>query len=95
MGKKFDFNYIIIGGGPAGTTLALTLAKNTKKTVALVERSALGGSNLNTRDVPYLVGLGFSHLYSRLSHFPEFKGQDLHYNFPTIVSHQNFFTLNI
>jgi dihydrolipoamide dehydrogenase len=90
MGKKFDFNYIIIGGGPAGTTLALTLAKNTKKTVALVERSALGGSNLNTRDVPYLVGLGFSHLYSRLSHFPEFKGQDLHYNFPTIVSHQNF-----
>lgn len=90
MGKKFDFNYIIIGGGPAGTTLALTLAKNTKKTVALVERSALGGSNLNTRDVPHLVGLGFSHLYSRLSHFPEFNGQDLHYNFPTIVSHQNF-----
>lgn len=90
MGKKYDFDYIIIGGGPAGSTAALALAKNPKKSIALVKGSALGGSNLNTRDIPYSVSLNFSHLYSRLNHCPEIKGEKPHYNFPTIVAHQNY-----
>ena len=89
MGNKYNFDYIIIGSGPAGSTLALTLAK-TKKKIAIVEAKAFGGSNLNTRDVPYRVSLGFSHAFHKLKNYPEVSGQDLHYNFPTIVSHQEY-----
>ena len=42
MGKKYDFKYIVIGSGPAGSTAALTLAKS-KKRVALVESRHYGG----------------------------------------------------
>ena len=75
MGKKFDFQYIVIGSGPAGSAAALTLAKSKKK-VALVEGKFFGGSNLNTRDVPYLVALDFAHTYRKLLSLPEFKNQD-------------------
>ena len=56
MGKKFDFEYIVIGSGPAGKAAALALAKAHKK-VAIVEGESFGGANLNSRDVPYLAGL--------------------------------------
>jgi len=87
MGRKYDFNYIVIGSGPAGSAAALTLAK-AKKRVALVEGRSFGGSNLNTRDVPYSVALDFAHTYHKVSHLPEFSHQDLSFNFPTIVAHQ-------
>ena len=51
MGKKYDFKYIVIGSGPAGSAAALKLAK-AKKSVALVEGRFYGGSNLNSRDIP-------------------------------------------
>ena len=89
MGKKFDFDYIIIGSGPAGTTAALTIAKNKKKKVAIVKGQNYGGSNLNTRDIPYAVGLNFSHNFYNLKDSPELNGQDPHYNFPTIAAHQD------
>lgn len=89
MGKKYNFDYIIIGSGPAGSSIALSLAK-TKKKIALVEAKAFGGSNLNTRDIPYAVSLGFSHAFSKLKSYPEVGGQDLHYNFPTVVAHQEY-----
>ena len=85
MGKKYDFKYIVIGSGPAGGTAALTLAK-TKKRVALVEGRYFGGSNLNTRDIPYAVALDFSHTFSRILPFPEFNHQDLTFNFPTVAA---------
>ena len=85
MGKKYDFDYIIIGSGPAGSTMALKLAKKTKKRVAMIESHIFGGSNLNTRDIPYAVSLGFSHTFAKLSNYPEIGGQELHYNFPTVV----------
>lgn len=87
MGRKYDFDYIVIGSGPAGSAAALTLAKS-KKRVALVEGHYFGGANLNTRDVPYSVALDFSHTYHKVSHFPEFSHQDFSFNFPTIVAHQ-------
>jgi len=87
MGKKFDFDYIIIGSGPAGSAAALTLAKS-KKRIALVEGRFFGGSNLNTLDIPYAVALDFSHSYHRIQSFPELKNQDFHFNLPTISARQ-------
>lgn len=46
-----NYDAIIIGGGPAGTECALTLAKN-KKRVALIEKQAIGGVCLNRGCVP-------------------------------------------
>ncbi len=88
MGKKYNFDYIIIGSGPAGTTVALTLAKNKKLRVAIVEGDSYGGNNLNYRDVPYAVSLGFAHAYAKLSAYPEINSRELRYNFPTVVAHQ-------
>lgn len=89
MGKKYNYDYIIIGSGPAGTTTALTLAKSkSKKRIAIVEGSSFGGSNINTRDIPYSVSLGFSHTFSKLSRYPEIGRQNLHFNFPSVVNHQ-------
>lgn len=87
MGRKYDFDYIVIGSGPAGSAAALALAK-AKKRVALVENRYFGGSNLNTRDVPYGVALDFAQTYHKISHFPEFSHQDFSFNFPAIVAHQ-------
>ena len=92
MGKKYDFDYIVVGSGPAGSTVALKLAKKSKKRVAMIESHTFGGSNLNTRDIPYAVSLGFSHTFAKLSNYPEIGGQSLHYNFPTVVSHQEHTT---
>lgn len=87
MGKKYDFDYIIIGSGPAGSTAALKLA-SAKKRVALVEARFFGGANLNTRNVPYAVALDFAHTYAKILTYPEFKNQDLHFNLPTIPARE-------
>lgn len=88
MSKKYDFDYIIIGSGPAGSAAALTLAKTKKTRVALVEGRFFGGTNLNTRDIPYAVALDLSHTYAKVRSYPEFKNQDLHFNLPTVPTHQ-------
>lgn len=88
MGKKFDFDYIIIGSGPAGTTAALNLAKNKRKKVAIVESKEYGGSNLNSRDIPYLVSLNFAHNFYNLKKSPELTDTP-HFNFSAITDHQN------
>lgn len=87
MGKKHDFKYIVIGSGPAGSAAALALGK-AKKRVALVESRYFGGSNLNTRDVPYLVALDFAHTYHKIQSFPEFSHQDLTFNYPAIATRE-------
>ncbi len=87
MGKKYDFQYIVIGSGPAGSTAAIELAKHKKK-VALVEGRFFGGTNLNTRDLPYATALDFSHAYRKLLSYPELAHQDIPFNFPTISARQ-------
>ncbi len=47
MGKRFDYEYIIIGGGLAGITAARQLAEAGRK-VAIAEKDRLGGSGLST-----------------------------------------------
>ncbi len=88
MGEKFDFDYLVIGSGPAGGTIARLLASNKKLRVGIVEGRSFGGSNLCTRDVPHLVGQSFAHHYHQLRSAPEMRSQTLHYNFPSIASHQ-------
>ena len=87
MGRKYDFEYIIIGSGPAGTAAALTLAKS-KKRIAIVESHFLGGSNINTRDIPYAASLHLSKLYHKITSSPVFQNQDISFSFPNAVSHQ-------
>ncbi len=93
MGKKYNFEYIVIGSGPAGSAAAINLAK-AKKRVALVEGHHFGGANLNTRDVPYSVALDFSHTFFKVSSRPEFKNQDLTFSLPTAIAEQTKTVLN-
>ncbi len=94
MGKKYDFDYIIIGSGPAGYSAAVKLAAN-KKHVAVIEGDHFGGANANTRDIPYLVNLNFAHTYYNFKNLPAVSSQDFHFNFPTIVAHQESISAKI
>ena len=58
----YNFDYIIIGSGPAGRTAATKLAKSGKK-VALVENETFGGAEITTRDFPYQMSLDFAYTY--------------------------------
>jgi len=88
MGKKYDFDYIIIGSGPAGRTAALNLAK-ARKHVAVVECYAFGGADLNTRDLPYTYSLDFAHTFYKINRHKALSGQDFHFNFPSLIAGQN------
>ena len=86
MGKRFDFEYIVIGGGVAGTTAALRLAK-AKRKVALIEQNKWGGAGTTSRDVPQKALFSFSHLYARAVAGNRFgiSSANLRYNYPTIT----------
>ncbi|MBR3414847.1 NAD(P)/FAD-dependent oxidoreductase [Candidatus Saccharibacteria bacterium] len=86
MGKSFDYDTIIIGGGAAGITAALSLAK-AKKKVAIVEAGRLGGANLNYRDVPYHAAQNFAHTYAEAMAGVKFgiTSTNLRYNYPTAL----------
>lgn len=85
--SRYDFQYIVIGSGPAGGTVATTLAK-AKKGVALIEDHFFGGSDLNTLNIPYAVALNTAHTYTKLKSCPAFKCQDFTFNLPTVVSRE-------
>ncbi len=89
MGKSFEYDTIIIGGGAAGITAARNLAK-AKKKVAIVEARRLGGNNLNFRDIPYAAALNFAHLYAEAMAGVRFgiTSTNLRYNYPTALKVQ-------
>lgn len=86
MGTTYDFDYIIIGSGPAGRMAATKLAKARKK-IAIVEKNALGGAEINTRDLPYQVALNFAHNYRDFVSSPSVAGSSQTFNFPTFTAH--------
>ena len=84
MSKNYDFDYIIIGSGPAGRTIASRLAEAHKK-VAIVEAGPIGGAEINTHDLPYDIALDFAHTYQKFISFPCISDKS-HFNFPTLLS---------
>ena len=90
MGKKFDYEYIVIGSGPAGSAAAFMAAEAGVKT-AIVEADKWGGTNLNYRDVPAKTALSFSHSYARAIENAKtgLSSANLRYNYPTAVNWQN------
>ncbi|MBQ3441407.1 NAD(P)/FAD-dependent oxidoreductase [Candidatus Saccharibacteria bacterium] len=84
MGKNYNYDIIVIGGGAAGITAARNLAK-AKKKVALIEARRLGGASLNYRDIPYAAALNFAHLYAEAMAGVKFgiTSTNLRYNYPT------------
>lgn len=90
MGKNFDYDYIIIGSGPAGLAAAQAFTRISRAKVAIVESGDFGGANINTRDLPYAVGLNFAKIYFDATHSSKYglSGQNLHFNFPTAVNYQ-------
>lgn len=87
MLKKYDFDYIVIGSGTAGSAAAL-MAAGAGLSVALVEAEKWGGSELNYRDVPYKAALHFSHSYAKALSGAKvgLSSANLRYNYPTSVN---------
>ena len=86
MGTKYDYDYIIIGSGPAGYNIAVALA-TAKKHVALIESASLGGSCLNVHDVPYSLSLDFANSYFNILSHPAVRNKSLSFNFPTLSAY--------
>ena len=86
---KFDFDFIVLGSGAAGSAAALAFAEAGKK-VALVEPNKWGGSSLNDRDIPYHASLGFAHLFTEATQGSRFglSSKNLRYNYPTALNWQ-------
>lgn len=91
MKKKIDFDYIIIGSGPAGVAAALTLAKSPKKKIAIVEGNTLGGTYINSCDVPFDISLKISHAIYEASNSGKFGllGIGAHFNYPTAINYRD------
>ena len=89
MGRKFDYQYIVIGSGAAGGAAAL-LAASLKAKVALVEADRWGGATLNYRDVPYLAALEFAQNYTRAVAAARMgvSSDNLRFNYPSALSWQ-------
>lgn len=90
MGRKYDYDYIVIGSGVAGETAALTAAGAGRK-VAIVEVNKWGGLAHNYRNIPYATALNVSHLYAQAVFGSRFglSAGNLRFNYPAM---RNWFT---
>ena len=79
-----NFDYGIIGGGPAGYTAGMLLAKS-GKSVVLFEKNQLGGTCLNMGCIPTKTFLHYSDLYKQAKFFDE----NLVMDFVKIVDKKN------
>ncbi|MBR3269792.1 NAD(P)/FAD-dependent oxidoreductase [Candidatus Saccharibacteria bacterium] len=84
--KSYNFDYIIIGSGPAGRAEALRLAK-AKKKVAIVEKSQIGGAEITTYELPFKLALDFARIYHDFTTSPVTKNISTHFNFPTLTTY--------
>ncbi len=82
---SFDYDLIIIGSGAAGSTAALTAAKE-GKSIALLESGIFGGESPNWGDVPMKALLHAANLYeeARLGTRFGIRSSMLSYNYPSM-----------
>jgi len=69
--RKFDYNLVVIGGGPAGIVSA-TVAASVNAKVAIIEKDKMGGDSLNTGSVPNRVLMRSAKLLYAINHVTEF-----------------------
>lgn len=86
MSKKYDFDYIVIGSGPAGRGAALKLAKGKKK-IAIIEADGLGGAEVSSYNLPSTIALDFAHTFNKFANLPEVKSSSCHFNYPSLLTH--------
>ena len=86
----YDYDYGIIGGGPAGYTAGMMLAKQ-GKSVILFEKDKLGGTCLNKGCIPTKCLLHYSNLYAELTKVSSIgiNAEHITLDFPKIVNHKN------
>ncbi len=92
MGKKdFDFDYIIIGSGPAGSAAAALASEANLKT-AIVESGTWGGKGLNGYEISSQAAQTFSHAYASSKTSARFgvSSGNLRFNYPTALNWQSF-----
>ena len=84
MNKRFDYEYMIIGGGTAGVIAAKQLAEAGRK-VALVEQEKWGGTKLS-RDIPERALSNVAHSFAEAVAMSRMgiSSANLRYNYPTI-----------
>ncbi len=87
--SKFDYQYVVIGSGAAGSAAAL-MAAGLGAHTAIVESDRWGGTTLNYRDIPYGAALGFAQLYAEAVAGSRFgmSSSTLRYNYPTVLNWQ-------
>lgn len=84
--KSSNFDYIIIGSGPAGRAEALKFKKSGKN-VAIVEMNKIGGAEITTYELPFTLALNFSRIYHDYATSPVTKNTPHHFNFPTLTNY--------
>ncbi len=85
-----DYDFGVIGGGPAGYTVAMNLAKQGKK-VVLFEKDKLGGTCLNRGCIPTKSLLHSSKIYAEVKNAQNI-GLDIeikNFDFTKIVDYKN------
>ena len=84
---RYNYDYIVIGSGAAGSAAALMGASLNKK-VAIIEAKNWGGSGVNLRDVPFSACLHFAHLYNQALKGEKFglSTKNLRYNYPSVMN---------
>lgn len=89
MSKKFDYDYVVIGSGAAGSAAALLAAGLGAKT-AIIEADKWGGTTLNYRDVAYGAAMNFAERYAEAVYGARFgmSSSTLRYNYPTVLNWQ-------
>ncbi len=84
---RYNYDYIVIGSGAAGSAAAL-MGASLKKKVAIIEANEWGGAGVNHRDVPFSACLHFAHLYNEALKGEKFglSTKNLRYNYPSVMN---------
>lgn len=89
MGKRFDYEYMVIGGGTAGIKAAKQLAEAGRK-VALIEQEKWGGLGAS-EDIPRKTLTRLGHIYAKTIEASRmgFSSANLRYNYPTMQHYKD------